>query len=431
LVGEGTAQTSGDGGSSGNGGISIGALVNALISALETFLRTLFAPVTDLIETHGNSLLRLIVETPAPTRVFQTPTTLPWPTLHRFYWTTMIPLALLLFGLAIGIVILLETTSTLFSSYHRANLKRRSISGLFGVLSWWWLAAASLQLADHLAMLLLPDLSTLTLFQTVSFGGIGLLGVLVSLSVDLGVFVLLALVYLTRRLALYGFVLGMPLLIVAWIPGVGPFRLLSRVAKRLAGFYVPFLVMPLPTALLLRLAALLGDAAELSMGGIGAWLTAMVIPFVALVVPFVLFWQAGAVLFIGDRLGRQASRRRLQTRLEHGREQGVALANEGRNALRGVRGQRAIGRDGQTELRSGVTRSRSHRLGGRLRRATRRLGGSPAHSDGRQDQSPVQFDQDRFEPTDFDRTENEPILFEQESGPTDNRSPQSSDRTDE
>jgi hypothetical protein len=341
----------------------------------------------------------------------------------------IVPLALLLFGLAVGLVILLETTSHLFSGYHRANLKRRAVSGLFGVLSWWWLAGFSLQLTDDLTRLLLPDLSSISLFQTISFSSIGLLGLLISLSSDFGLFVLLALIYLTRRLALYGFVLGMPLLIVAWIPGVGPFRLLARLAKRLAGFYVPFLIMPVPVALLLRLADILGDAAELSMGGLGAWLTALVLPFLALLIPIVLFWQAGAVLFVADRMLRRTSRRRLQTRASGSREWTAKRRHEGRNMLRGLRGQRSIDRDGQTTLRTGLTRSRSHRLGGRLRSVGSRLRGIYRRQSSESTAS--ETDSDRFEPREFDRTGTQPTLFDRNADDGTDGTDNTTDRTDE
>lgn len=158
--------------------------------------------------------------------------------------------------------------SNLFSGFHCAHLKRRAFVGLVGVLSWWWIGAFSLQLTDELTRFLLPDLSALSLFQTLPVTSIGVLGLVLSLSVDLALFALIALVYLGRQLVLYGFVLGMPLLIICWIPGIGPFQFSSRFAQRLASFYVPFLFMVVPVALLFRLGALLGSSAELSLGGI-------------------------------------------------------------------------------------------------------------------------------------------------------------------
>jgi len=345
------------GGESGGDGFTItrSGITDAVVEALRSFLRSLFSPIEDLIQTHANNLLRLLVGTPHPQTVLETPQSLPWTTLYEFYWSTIVPLALLMFGLAVGLIILLETTSHLFSGYHRTNLKRRGFSGLLGVLSWWWLATLSLQVTDQLVMLLVPDLTSVSLFQTLSFTGIGLLGLIASLSIDAILFGLLALIYLGRRLLLYGFALGMPLLIVAWIPGVGPFAAVSRFAKRLAGFYVPFLLMPVPVALLLRLAALLGEAATLSMGGVGAWLAALVIPFVAIVSPLVLVWQAGDLLNAGETVARRTSRDTLQARSERGRDLGRRVRQRGAGTLRNLRdrSRRGTGRtdggdDGQT-----------------------------------------------------------------------------------
>lgn len=367
---EGTDATTPSGPGS-DGGVAADALVDSLLSLLEL----LFSPIRGLIESQANGLLGLLVSTPHPSVVFVEPAMAPWETLYQYYWGTMLPLTFMLFGLAVGAVILLESTSHLFSGYHRARLKRRAFVGLMGILSWWWIAAFSLRLADQLARFITPDLSSISVFETLSFAGIGLLGVIVSLTVDLVLFGLIALIYFTRHLVLYGFILGMPLLIVAWIPGIGPFRFVSTLTRRLAGFYVPLLVMTIPVALLFRLGAVLGDAATLSLGGIGLWLTALVIPFVAVLSPFLLIWQAGATFFIGEQLTRHASPTRLPTRKGGETQYAETAVHTGRNAVRGLRNQPAVRRDGQTLLRteSGTATDRGHRVGNRLRSTTTTL----------------------------------------------------------
>ncbi|MFB6201326.1 MAG: hypothetical protein ABEI98_04875 [Halorhabdus sp.] len=401
-TGTGAAQSGGDGGSGSS--ITTGMIAEALISALKELLRSLFSPIESIIETHANSLLRLIVGTPHPETVFDAPHVLPWTTLYQYYWATIVPLTLLLFGLSVSLIILLETTSHLFSGYHRRNLKRRGFAGLLGILSWWWVAALSLQVTDELVVVLLPDLSSVSLFQTLSFSGMGLLGLLATLSVDFVLFGLLAVLYLGRRLVLFGFTLGMPLLIVAWIPGVGPFSFVSRFAKRLAGFFVPFLLMPVPVALLLRLAGLLGDAATLSMGGIGTWLTALVLPFVAVVTPFVLIWQAGALLFVTERLSRRASRGRMRARLERGQSIGTRMERDGRRALSNLRDTSPRGGTEGSQARSEAVRSRAATLGQRLSRAPHHV--REQFTDHRTQTSSyresIQIEPDEYEPREFD-----------------------------
>jgi type II secretory pathway pseudopilin PulG len=159
--------------------------------------------------------------------------------------------------------------------------------------------------------------------------------------------------------------------LVLWIPGVGPFALLSRFVKRLAGFYVPFLFMTVPVAVLFRLGEILGDSFGLSMGGIGAWLTAIVIPLVAVLAPLVLVWQAGGIFFIGDRVARRVSTQQAQARIAAARRGARETAQGGRNFIRGMRGRAAVRPSGQTVLESGG--SRAHATGDRLNTAGSRL----------------------------------------------------------
>ncbi|WP_435102415.1 hypothetical protein [Halarchaeum sp. P4] len=335
---------------------------DAIVDALEEFLRTLLAPVETLIETHGDTLLRTIVGTPMPDVVIGRPSVAPWPALYDYYWSDIVPLALLLWSLSVGIVIFLESTSHLFSGYHQSRLKRRAFVGLVGILSWWWLAALSLRFANALAGAILPDLSAVSLFQTLSFGGVATITLAVSLSVDLALFLLLALVYVGRIVVLYLFVLLVPLLIALWVPGLGPFAYVSRFVQRLAGFYVPFLLMPIPVAVLLRLAAVLGEGFALDTQGLFLWVVALVIPVVAVLSPFVLVWQAGSLLQTGERVARHTSRARGQARLTTVRGSGQQAVQGGRDFTRGVRGAPPTRPDGQTVLQG----SRAHTAGRRL-----------------------------------------------------------------
>jgi len=268
-------------------------------------------------------------------------------------------------------VIFLESTSHLFNGYHRSKLKKRAFSGLLGILSWWWIAALSLRFIDALAGFLVPSVSDITLFQTLSFSTMGVLGIIVALSTNFILFVLIGLIYLARQLALYLFVFLMPLLIVFWIPGVGPFALASKFIKKLAGFYVPFLFMTVPVALLFRLGDILGTSIGPSAGEFGAWLTALIIPLVAVASPFILFWQAGALFFIADRAARHVSAQKARGRLSRGREGLQSATQGGKNFVRGVRDEPAVKSGGQHVLDSGD--SRAHATGQRLNTTGSRL----------------------------------------------------------
>jgi len=348
-----------------------GALGDIIIDAIQELLEILFSPIESVIESHGDAVLRAVVGTPHPDAVFSQPTNGAWPGIYEYYWQMILPLTLSLYGLSIGLVIFLESTSHLFNGYHRSKLKKRAFSGLLGILSWWWIAALSMQFMDALAGFLVPSVSEISLFQTLSFTGMGVLGTVVALSTNFILFVLIGLIYLTRQLALYLFVFLMPLLIVFWIPGVGPFSLVSKFMKKLAGFYVPFLFMTVPVALLFRLGDILGTSFGLSAGEFGAWLTALIIPLVAVASPFILFWQAGALFFIADRAARHVSAQKARGRLSRGRERVQSATQGGKNFVRGVRDEPAVKSGGQYVLDSGD--SRAHATGQRLNTTGSRL----------------------------------------------------------
>jgi len=348
-----------------------GALGDIIIDAIQELLEILFSPIESVIESHGDAVLRVVVGTPHPDAVFSQPTNGAWPGIYDYYWEILLPLSLTLYGLSIGLVIFLESTSHLFNGYHRSKLKKRAFAGLLGLLSWWWIAALSMRFMDALAGFLVPSVSEISLFQTMSFTGMGVLGVVVALSTNFILFVLIGLIYLARQLALYLFVFLMPILIVFWIPGVGPFALVSKFMKKLAGFYVPFLFMTIPVALLFRLGDILGTSFGPSAGEFGAWLTALVIPLLAVASPFILFWQAGALFFIADRAARHVSAQKARGRMSRGRERLQTAKQGSKNFVRGMRDEPAVKSGGQYVLNSGD--SRAHATGQRLNTTGSRL----------------------------------------------------------
>jgi hypothetical protein len=368
-----------------NGSDGGGALADVIVTALQETLRVVFSPVEGLIEQHAADLVRTVVGTPAPDAAFDDPSNGVWPSIYDYYWNAVVPLSLLLWALSAGLIIFFESTSHLFASYSRSKLQKRAFTGLMGILSWWWIDALARQFVHGLSTFLVPDLSQITLFETLSFSTMGVLGIVIALSTDFALFVLIALIYFARHVVLFLFTLLMPILIALWVPGVGPFSLVSGLMKRLAGFYVPFLFMTIPVAVLFRLGDLLGAHFELSMGGLGAWLTALVIPFVAVAAPLVLFWQAGALFFVADRASRRVSTRRARTNLNRVGLAGRTTAHGGRNLSRGLRGRAALRRDGQMVLNSGSSRahaagSQLHAAGGKLR--NRLTGDHPGENAG-------------------------------------------------
>jgi len=380
------------------------SLGDVFVDALERFLKKLVDPVFGFVGDNVGALIDLIVTTPRPDAVFSQPSNGGWPSIYTYYWETMVPLTLLLWGLSLGVIILLESTSHLFSGYHRTKLKKRAFAGLLGILSWWWMAALSLRFIDGLVDFIVPSLDSIGLFETVSFGAMGLSGLTLAATLDLTIFLVLALIYLVRQMALYLYVLLMPLVIVFWVPGIGPFAPVARLMSRLAGFYVPFLFMTVPIAVLFRLGELLGDSVTVSIGGFGQWLLAIVTPLIAVIAPFVLFWQAGALFFMADRAAQHGSRRRARDRkatVETAGERGTLGL---KNLRRGLAGQSAIRASGQEVLGSGS--SSAHTVGRKVDQTKRtlrsRLGTSTTDDSGTDRRSnPAQADESR---TSADRT---------------------------
>ncbi len=357
----------------GSGG---GALGDVIVWAITEALKVLFSPLEGIIQTHANDALTIIIGTPHPNVVFTEPTNNSWPGIYTYFWDVIVPLSLLLWALAVGIVIFLESTSYLFSSYHRTKLKRRAFAGLLGILAWWWMDALARQFIHELTIFLAPNLSDITLFETLSFGAVGSITAIAALSIDLFLLGLVILIYFIREIVLYLFTLLIPILIAFWIPGVGPFRLVSEFVKRLAGFYVPFLFMTVPVALLFRLGDILGNSFGFTLQGLGAWLAALIIPIVAVASPFILFWQAGSIFFMAQSASHHSSRRRAHGRVAGAQEKGQTATRGGQNFVRGVRGQQAVTPDGQAVSNSG--NSRVHAAGSRLNTAGSRLRGALA-----------------------------------------------------
>jgi len=117
-------------------------------------------------------------------------------------------------------------------------------------------------------------------------------------------------------------------------------------------------------ALLFRLGQLLGSSVTLSIDGVGQWLLAILTPLVAVISPFVLFWQAGALFFMADSASRHTSRDTGRARMEKVSTATDTTATGGQNFSRGLQGEPAVRSDGQAVLGSGD--SRAHAAGARL-----------------------------------------------------------------
>ncbi|MFC7166906.1 hypothetical protein [Halospeciosus flavus] len=78
-----------------------------------------------------------------------------------------------------------------------------------------------------------------------------------------------------------------------------------------------------------------------------------------------MIWQAGALLYTGERMAHRVSTARGQARVTAIRDRGGDAVHGGQNFARGVRGEPAVRRDGQ-QLLGAAGGSRAHAIGGRL-----------------------------------------------------------------
>lgn len=363
-------------------------LIDVIISALIGFIKWIGDKLLHPIKS-VNQVIGTLVDTPYPDSIFDRPTNGAWPGIYDFYWQTMVPLSILVWGLAVGLVILLEAMGHLFSGYHKAKLKRRSFIGLLGILSWWWLAALSLRFMSALTDVIMPTIGD-SLFEIISAGTMGVVLYAISVAINFSLVLLLGLIYLGRHLALYGFVLLMPLLIAMWVPGLGPFRPVAGLSAKLGRFYVPFLIMTIPAAILFRLGELLGHSFGNGLSGFFAWIAGLLVPFLAVLAPLVLFWQAGLLFLVGSRVSRHMSAERAVNRT---RTHVQVTRRGGRNTVRGLRGNAPIRSDGQMVLDGGG--SRAYRAGRGLRRGGVRTG-SAVRSTGDRLQTGVTEFRDRL-----------------------------------
>lgn len=343
------------------------SLIDVIVGALKGFVQVVADAFNEVIDQINNAIGTL-VDTPYPDSIFDRPTNGPWPGIYDFYWQTMVPLSLLVWVLSVGIVILLEAMGHLFSGYHRAKLKRRSFIGLLGVLSWWWLAALSLRFMSGLTEVIMPTIGD-SLFEVVSATAMGVILYLVMTAIEFSLVLLLGLIYLGRHFVLYGFVLLMPLLIAMWVPGLGPFRPVAGLSAKLGKFYVPFLIMTIPAAILFRVGELLGHSFGADLPSLFAWIGGLLVPFLAVLAPLVLFWQAGLLFVIGSRVSRHMSAERAANRT---RKHVEVTRQGGRNTVRGLRDNAPVRADGQILLDGGE--SRAYRAGRELRRTGVRTG---------------------------------------------------------
>ncbi|MCD2203860.1 hypothetical protein [Halobacterium sp. KA-6] len=282
-------------------------VIGGLVEPVRGFVKWLFSLAADYLTS-----------TPYPDNLysFGSPTKDPWATLFQnIYNDTVILLLPTLFGLALGLAMFFN----IFTPKQKQTSIRRAVFAYPLAYSWWWFGGWFLKFNNDLADVILggaaDQFASAITGSATSAAGTGIVALLIYIAGSSVLLVVIA-VFLLRRVGIYAYMVAMPILLMFWIVPIKP---VEGWAKSMMGKFIPLVLMTLPTALLLRIGALLlqgnGGAAATGTGGIGAGMTSTVLGFAtiagaALVPKYVFSFssQVSRAVQTGSRAGRGASR---------------------------------------------------------------------------------------------------------------------------
>jgi len=328
-----------------------GAVENAIMGVL----KTVFGFIADKIDILFSIASDYLTSTPYPDNLysFGPPTKGLWTQLyHNLYDQLVIVLLPSLFGLALGLAMFFN----IFTPKQKKVSIKRAVFAYPLAISWWWFGGWFLKFTNDLATLLLADASLTGDIgsQIGSSAGAVILGLLIYIFGATAVLVIIA-IYLLRRIAIYAYMVAMPLLLMFWVVPIQP---VSGWAKSMMGKFVPLVLMTVPTALLLRIGTMFiggetgAAAAAASSSDVSRQLVSTILGFGtiagAALVPKYMFSFSGGV----SRAVKKSSR-------------------AGMSAARGARAGQAPSR-GRTQAASASS------SGGRSERASRARSGETA-----------------------------------------------------
>jgi len=244
-----------------------GAVKNAIVG----LLRELVGVFADWIDILYGIAADYLTKTPHPNNLssFNPPTKGIWTELYaQLYQGKVVILLPTLFSLALGLAMFLN----IFSEKQKKQSIRRAVFAYPLAISWWWFGGWFLKFTNDLANYLVAGASlggSLEASLGTSLSAV-VLGLLVYTFGATVILVIIA-IYLLRQIAIFAYMVAMPLLLMFWVVPVDP---VQGWAKSMMGKFVPLVLMTLPTALLLRIGAMfLGSngsstvAASSSSGG--------------------------------------------------------------------------------------------------------------------------------------------------------------------
>lgn len=237
--------------------------------------------------------------------LFQKPTNQPWTGLYESWKTEAMPLGILIWVLMVlGILFTQVFTSDPSTALKVRELKSRSWKVLLGTLGSWAIGAAFLWVTNGIILTIAPNgddiASNLAVFGG-SVGAAAAAALLVWFFEGI-LFLFIVLLLLAQKAMVFIMMWSLPVLIPLAAIDVGPVKYISKPARGIIDMFVPFIMMTLPMAIVLRVGYEVVNAlnsspiSQLAMWASGANV-ALILGFwiAAAISPLFVFSQTGKV----------------------------------------------------------------------------------------------------------------------------------------
>jgi hypothetical protein len=227
---------------------------------------------------------------------FGQPTNEPWLSIYGYYTEAVLPVTVLILGLAIAMILFTGIFGTFLTGYERSRAKRRLFVAFLFVLAWWGIGAFVLRFVDALATLIAPEPAAVaeTFRTAMTVDGHGAVMTAALSLIEAVVVVLLVATFFVRWIGIYALMLATPIGVAFWIVDVGPFAYLSVLIEELVSKFIPLAFITIPAAVVFRVGELLfasfDPAAEFG-SGVGPFLLALGFPLMIHIVSYYIFFN--------------------------------------------------------------------------------------------------------------------------------------------
>jgi hypothetical protein len=236
--------------------------------------------------------------------LFQKPTNQPWTGLYESWKTEAMPLGLVIWILMVlGIMFTQVFTSDPSTALKVRELRSRSWKVLLGILGSWAIGAAFLFVTNSIILTIAPDGSNIASNFAVfggSVGAAGAAGLLIWFFEGI-LFLFIVLLLIAQKAMVFIMMWSLPILIPLAAIDVGPVKYISKPARGIIDMFVPFIMMTLPMALVLRVGYEVVNGLNSSpIAQLGMWASTANIWLI------LGFWIAAAIspLFVFSQTGK-------------------------------------------------------------------------------------------------------------------------------